>query len=484
MSKKLKWKSIRILIAYFLVTALLALTFISTSIITTKNINIKYLPGIEDDFFNGFIVNGLDISDKTILTSKYLLFPFGGKIFASGHNAMWSLITILGIVIYLPLVACRFSPRTLGRKMFSIGGLIALIIIIFLLVGLSFPLDISIFKKVFDEQIYGYFGRDFFNTPELENQLAILRESIFQNFGYSKYIGVNIAAIIISILSFISILVCLLEDYLDIKKSKNVNILNLQLDNSDNKNQQLLQNSNNQQLDLSFKINKAHLSESQINSLRKYFLIIFILTTILSVLIFSFYISITIETLHFVKIPNVNSDYFNGFINENGENYNDIRFEQWLLITSYGGLSNLNEELMISITYFPISAWVLIAAFEFGKSQKMKFTGQTFFWYSIILLIIMVNIIIQFSFFLNPKIYEIQFRKNLFFYFEQNYLIKTVGQDTLDFQIRQSALGLKSLYAGKYNPVAITALVLSSLIVILTFYSLCKSNLSFIRKNN
>ncbi|AXK51552.1 hypothetical protein [Spiroplasma alleghenense] len=460
MSRKEKIKLTKILVTISLFILVFIFSQIFWYLVTmTQDVNIKYLPGIENDFFNGFIVNGIDISDKTILSSRYLFFSSGGSKITNNSGIVQLLDFVFVFTFFATVAFLCIETKNSRHKFLYPAAIASSICIVFYIILFSLPMNKSIFQKVFDQQIYDYFGRDFFDTDILKQQLDILRNSIIENLGYYKYLKCNIPAVIISSLALISILSLLAEDFLYLKKQKKTNV--------DPKKQEIgLIEIDDEPIVEALELNKSLAKEPRIKIKKAYYLTLFISTTILSIFTTIVFFWLIFQSVDIREIPGVEKDYFNGFVNENGQ-------ERWLLLFYPHSLFSIHSDWGLetsSVSGLPISfmpLWVISFSNWMGlrvyKKGSPKREG-VFASLNVVFLIIFFNIFIELSIYFKPDIYEIAFRKTLFFYFEKNYLISTVGIEILDLQIGEAAKGLESLYDYILKPISISILVLSSLI--------------------
>ncbi|AXK51574.1 hypothetical protein [Spiroplasma alleghenense] len=462
MTKKEKKKMAFIITAYILGIFMMLLSDIYFQILVDKSIYIKDLPGIEKDFFNGFTLNGEDISNIAVLNSKYLLFPFGGKIFYGGRTLMFCLTTILFWVGVIPLIISHWRDKMIGRKWFWISAIISIFLIIILLVGFALTINKNIFIKVFEVQTYGYFGRDFFNTVELQQQLDILRNSVLEAFGYKKFLGINISYIIIGLLTISAILFCLLQDYLGLRNKENdINALsqnNLLMSDSEN---QIQDKHPSEMSEADFQKSGLLINEPKFKIKKQYYLSLVWSILILSVLSMIFWSVLFFDSVKIQDIPLVESNYFNGFINQKGEIINDYKFYPNLLFSSYSIGGIIGPTWMFFLTFIPLWILSIMNFFHLRPYKKEVDSHKVFLIHNIICFIFLANIIIQLIFFFSPESYKIAFEDNLFFAFEKNFLIKEVGRENLDYQINNAVHGLKILYEQKLNPIVITLLTIS-----------------------
>ncbi|AXK51597.1 hypothetical protein [Spiroplasma alleghenense] len=467
-----KQKLIAIVIAYILLALLVFFSDFYFCLIIDKEINIKYLPGIEKDFFNGFVVNGVDISDKTILNSKYLLFPFGGKIFYNGRFFISFLTNMLFFIAFLPPLILQIKEGIIGRKTFITSGILSIIIIIILIIGFSMPLNKNTFTKVFDEQIYNYFGRDFFNTTNSQKELEIFRKSVIESFEYNKFFILNIVAITTCILTIFTILFCLIQDFFEIKNKKSDSIKDESFTKNFLKEQLINSELEHGKTEIDFKVTQLCSNKPGFEIAKKYYLISFISTLIVSSLSMIFWFVLIFNSVSFREIPFVEIDYFNGFIDQNGDVIKNTYFYPNLLVNSYSIGRLIDPSWLFFITFLLLWGFSFLNLFSLKAYQKGNVSEKRFIINNVFLLILIINTTVQLIFFLNPESYRVAFESSLYFIFEKNYLIKTVGKEALELQIDNAAKGLQSLYAAAFNPVVIFLLVAFSAAILLITLSM------------
>ncbi|AXK51584.1 hypothetical protein [Spiroplasma alleghenense] len=187
---------------------------------------IKDMPGIEDYFFNEFQVNGVSIYKTASLSTEGVyssIFGFSNNI--SGYILMCWCTGLLIALLFEPITSLAwFHPSELwGKKNLMWRSVVEFTVSIFLIVIYSISLSGGVFYRAFDEQIFKYFGKDFFNTDELQSQLQILRESINEVFNYNSFAISNAFAITFALISALTITAWWIYTYLDTKLEKRRN---------------------------------------------------------------------------------------------------------------------------------------------------------------------------------------------------------------------------------------------------------------------
>ncbi|AXK51579.1 hypothetical protein [Spiroplasma alleghenense] len=448
MTKNEKHWLISLLITYLLFALTLLFSVIMVYMWFSKKIYIKYLPNIEKDFFNGFIVGGNDIYDKAYVTSKYLIFPFGKSLYEPGPYLLTSIIVILAIFVYLPLASLRLRSDVFKRTFFWFNGVILLPFIILMGVGFALPMNINTYTKVFDQQIYRYFGEDFFHTQQLQEQLDIFRSSVVESFGFSKGVIFNSLGMVFVLLSSLAIVYCMVKDVLIIKNLKNMDDLA------------------KLEIPAAVEVSEEDIwfSSKQVVN-RKYFFVLLLFTSILTISTIVLFFMFALETFKLSEIPFVGKEYFNGFIDQGGRRAGKDHLRMEGLLTSFWFIPISSWKFKFFLTFLPLWGWASVNVMFIHKYYKGQVNNGLIFWVNIFLIIFLVNICLQLSGFLSFRNYENFARNSVYADFEKNYLIKTIGLKTLESQINDTAKGLQSLIAPKYDAFVISQIVLIAITI-------------------
>ncbi|AXK51594.1 hypothetical protein [Spiroplasma alleghenense] len=225
--KILKIPKYKITIAYQLIMMIsIILASLPFFLIGGSKVFIKDMPGIESYFFNEFQVNGVSIYKTAYLSTEGVYSSiFGFSNFTSGHTLMLYLTSFGIFFLWGPIGFLAWSPpsEVWTKKTLIWTSVVEFILFIFLIVIYSISLSGGCFNRTFNDQIFKYFGKDFFSTDELQNQLQVLRESINQVFNYNSFAISSAFAIVFALISALTIIAWWIYTYLYTKFEKRSN---------------------------------------------------------------------------------------------------------------------------------------------------------------------------------------------------------------------------------------------------------------------
>ncbi|AXK51575.1 hypothetical protein [Spiroplasma alleghenense] len=229
--KILKIPKHKITIAYQLILMIsVIIASLPFFIIGGSKVYIKDMPGIENYFFNEFQVNGVSIYKEAYLSTEGVYSSIlGFSDFSSGHTLMLFLSTFWIFLLWGPISWLAWCPpsKVWSEKSLIWKSVVEFILSIFLIVIYLISFSGARFDQSFNNQIFKYFGKDFFNTDELQSQLQILRESINEVFNYNSFAISSVFAILFAILfaiiSALTIIAWWIYTYLDKKFKKRLN---------------------------------------------------------------------------------------------------------------------------------------------------------------------------------------------------------------------------------------------------------------------
>ncbi|AXK51559.1 hypothetical protein [Spiroplasma alleghenense] len=203
----------------------------------------------------------------------------------------------------------------------------------------------------------------------------------------------------------------------------------------------------------------------------KYVYIIVTLSFLTGLFNLIFYIILSNEKVSLSKIPLVEQDYFNGFINKNNRSVANQIFNPVLMIVSFGNLGSSSSKFMTQIVLIPFWIVIIIPVVLIPLIHNKLLNGSIMLFYGIIMMILTINICVQLILFLKPDIYEITLNKHLDWYFGENFLEQKIGAEALSSQTSTAALGLKSLFGIEYKIMAIMTIIFGLGSVIAIFIS-------------
>ncbi|AXK51562.1 hypothetical protein [Spiroplasma alleghenense] len=196
------------------------------------------------------------------------------------------------------------------------------------------------------------------------------------------------------------------------------------------------------------------------NFSNKYVYIIVALSFLAGLFNLILFTTLSNETVSLSKIPLVEQDYFNGFINQNNRSVANQIFNPVLMIMSFGCWGSSNWALMTEVVLIPFWIVVAIPVVLIPLIHKKQLNGWIMLTYGVVMIILTINICFQLILFLKPDIYEITLNKHLDIYFGENFLEQKIGAETLSSQISTAAMGLKSLFGIEYKIMAIMTIIL------------------------
>ncbi|AXK51593.1 hypothetical protein [Spiroplasma alleghenense] len=187
--------------------------------IVNSRIYIKDLPGIEESFFNNFQVNGVSVLNTAYLSWKGIYSSFLGNGNFSGYWILfWTAFALLSIVLGPVFRILAYTLENLWSRFWCFWtSFFNIALLIFIIIGLSTPMNKDVFNQTFENQVFDYFGRDFFNTPELQEQFQLLKLGIGQTFSYNQFLIENAIEISLASISILAILLWLLHDHFENK---------------------------------------------------------------------------------------------------------------------------------------------------------------------------------------------------------------------------------------------------------------------------
>ncbi|WP_338971978.1 hypothetical protein [Spiroplasma endosymbiont of Panorpa germanica] len=197
------------------------------------------------------------------------------------------------------------------------------------------------------------------------------------------------------------------------------------------------------------------------------FAVILALSLLFSLLITILFIIMSFDSVFLEDIPNVESDYFNGFVNQDGRGTKLTTFTAGSMLFSFGKLPITDFELIGYITVLPLLVINSIQFIWIKDIKQNKITEKHILFFGSITFILITNILVQLILFLNPNIIEVTFRKIIFGNYEKNYLIKNVGAEQLEEQIANAVKGLESIYDHKYQTFVIIMLTIGFLTLLI-----------------
>ncbi|WP_338971975.1 hypothetical protein [Spiroplasma endosymbiont of Panorpa germanica] len=201
MEKLIKSKDKWVVILWFVIGASLILSFAFFVVMIEDKIYIRDLPNIEDDFFNGFIVQNVYIYNKAFISYRYLIWDFGNNLFKLGHKMVMLFLFVIMGVLCLAFHSAWYGIELKWARLFIY---VSTFFNLFILIALCGTLNKNNFDENFIKQIFDIFGKDFFSTEKLKIELEILKDSINQSVSYYKYLPLNIVALILTIITIVS----------------------------------------------------------------------------------------------------------------------------------------------------------------------------------------------------------------------------------------------------------------------------------------
>ncbi|AXK51580.1 hypothetical protein [Spiroplasma alleghenense] len=213
------------------------------------------------------------------------------------------------------------------------------------------------------------------------------------------------------------------------------------------------------------------ITKQETSKLNKYYIWIILSAAFLSVLIFILCFLVAGKSQFLFEIPHVKEDYFNGFLNEKGEQLQFRRFKLSIALASFGKEGLINVQVMYTLTFYLPAIFALAELFEIPRIKKNKINDKQVLWLSFVLMLVLINVIAQLIMFLSPNIMEITFRKYLNVYYEENFLSSTIGGEILESQIADAVQGLNEIYSNKFHILAIIIIVLCFIeLIIISFF--------------
>ncbi|AXK51573.1 hypothetical protein [Spiroplasma alleghenense] len=190
--------------------------------IANSRIYIKDLPGVEEDFFNNFQVDGVSILNTAYLSLKGVYSSFFWTKSFEGYWVLFSVTLLLAMLVMGPIfkILTYNFENLWGRFWCFWSSFFELVLLVLIIVGLSIPLNKNVFNQSFENQIFKYFGKDFFSTPEFQEQLQILKLGIGKTFNYNNLLIENAIEITLASVSILAILLWSLHDYFENKLDK------------------------------------------------------------------------------------------------------------------------------------------------------------------------------------------------------------------------------------------------------------------------